>query len=227
PLLFAIPRLPVAGRLKSNDLFAITVGLCVISTIVAACRDLSACMTSGETCLGVALKRHLVFFIWMVIIPLLMGLLVDLSLISPFAGPVDDFPVLNFFCTFLLGRFSKRIWIKSFVDERLEAKLNRAKEDLCVELRLMWWFFQDVCVPVAVKLVAALGVPYVLAKVIFPRLGFSADVNLTVYRYVWSVRLGLWALCCLGKVLRVEMHDSIRDDRYIIGQRLQDVGDQG
>ena len=45
------------------DLFAIAVGFCIISTIIAALRDLSACMTSGGTCL-LALKRDLLFFIW-------------------------------------------------------------------------------------------------------------------------------------------------------------------
>eukprot|EP00494_Astrolonche_serrata_P009342 UN09394 len=33
-LLLAIPQLPVAGGLKSNDLFAFAVGFCTISTII-------------------------------------------------------------------------------------------------------------------------------------------------------------------------------------------------
>ncbi|XP_044984994.1 probable E3 ubiquitin ligase SUD1 isoform X2 [Hordeum vulgare subsp. vulgare] len=220
-LLIAIPQLPVAGGLKSNDLFAVAVGFCIISTIIAALRDLSACMTSGRTCL-LALKRDLLFFIWMVIIPLLIGLLADLLLISPFVG--TDFPALNFFRTWLLGRFFKLLWI-NHVDESWEAKFKRANEDCSGELRAMWWFFQDVCIPVAMKLLVALAVPYVLAKGVFPRLGYSASLNSTVYRFSWLGSLGICAFYCLGKVLCVQLHDSIRDDRYAIGRTLEDVGD--
>jgi hypothetical protein len=45
------------------DLFAITVGLCIISTIIAATRYSYACMTSGATRF-LALEMHLLFFIW-------------------------------------------------------------------------------------------------------------------------------------------------------------------
>ncbi|XP_037417109.1 probable E3 ubiquitin ligase SUD1 [Triticum dicoccoides] len=186
-LLFTIPHLPVAaGGLKSNDLFATAVGFCIISAIIAAARDLFACMTSRGTWF-LALKMLLLILTWMVIIPLLVGLLVDLLLISPFIGPDDDFPVLDFFCIWSLGSLLKKLWIK--------------------------------------LLLAALGAPYVLAKLVFPRFGYSAAMNSTVYHFAWLGSLGFCVLCYLGKVLCVQLHDSITDDRYIIGQRLKDVGD--
>ncbi|KAM0905656.1 hypothetical protein ACQ4PT_017253 [Festuca glaucescens] len=185
-LLFAIPQLPVAGELKSNDLFAIAVGFFIISTIVATSRDIFACMTVRGPWL-VDLKRHLLVFLWMVITPYMMGLLVDLSLISPFIGPDDDFPVLDFFCTWSLGWQVKNLWMN--------------------------------------MLLTALGLPYLLAKGLFPRLVCSAAVNSTVYRFAWLSSLGFYAICYLGKVLCIKLHDSIRDDHYIIGERLQDVAD--
>jgi hypothetical protein len=87
-------------------------------------------MTSGGTRL-LALEMHLLFFIWVrnlfevlsfifvyfmlllsnlklffqiFIVPLLIGMLVDLSLLSPFIGPDDDVPAVGFFCTWFLGR---------------------------------------------------------------------------------------------------------------------------
>ncbi|XBJ28151.1 hypothetical protein VPH35_005303 [Triticum aestivum] len=195
-LLFAIPQLPVG--LKSNDLFSITVGLCIISTITAACRDLSTHVISGKTCL-LALQRHLLVCIWSVVIPLLTGLLVDLSLISPFfVGSDDEFPATSFFRTWLLGCIFKQLWIKCFVDKRWKAKIDRAKEDLSSELRPMWW-----------------GV--------FPGLGYPADMNSTAYRFAWSGCLGVCMLCWLTKALCAVLHDSIKDDRYAVGRRLEDV----
>ncbi|VAH23682.1 unnamed protein product [Triticum turgidum subsp. durum] len=220
-LLFAVPQLPVG--LKSNDLFAITVGLCIISTIIAACRDLSTRVISGKTRL-LALQRHLLVCIWSVVIPLLTGLLVDLSMISPFfVGSDDEFPATSFFRTWLLGCIFKQLWIKCFIDKRRKAKLNQAKEDLSSELRPMWWFFQDVCVPVVATLLAALGVPYVLARGVFPGLGYPANMNSTAYRFAWSGSLGVCTLCWLAKALCVMLHDSIKDDRYTVGRRLEDV----
>jgi E3 ubiquitin-protein ligase MARCH6 len=72
--------------------------------------------------------------------------------------------------------------------------------------------------PVATKLVTALGIPYVLAKCIFPKLGFSVGMNSTVYRFAWLGSLTFYVLC-------IKLHGSIRNDRYAIGRRLEDFAD--
>ncbi|XP_051224322.1 probable E3 ubiquitin ligase SUD1 [Lolium perenne] len=231
--LFAIPQLPVAGRLKSNDLFAFTVGFCIISTIIAVARDSFACMVSGGTRL-LALEMHLLFFIWIFIIPLLTGLLVDLLLLSPFIGPDDDVPALGFFCTWLLGRVLQNIasnlapgfglflpFMAYFIDESWDGEICLAREVL-TSVRLIW-LLEDELMPVATKLLTALVVPYVLAKGIFPRLGYSVAVNSTVYRFAWLGSLTFCVLCCLAKVFCIKLHDSIRDDHYVTGKRLEDV----
>ena len=82
--------------------------------------------------------------------------------------------------------------------------------------------------PITMKLVIVLCVPYVLAKGLFPRFGYSAAVNSAVYHFAWLGSLALCGLCYLAKVfwgVLVKLHDSIRDERYIIGQRLQDYTD--
>ncbi|KAI5020737.1 hypothetical protein ZWY2020_045625 [Hordeum vulgare] len=103
-LLFAIPQLPLTVGLKSNDLLALVVGFGIISAIIAASRDWSVYMISGRKDL-VALNRCVIVFLWFVIVPLLIGLLVDLSLISPFTGPDDGVPVLDLFYTWFLGGY--------------------------------------------------------------------------------------------------------------------------
>uniref|UniRef100_A0ACD5T6M9 Uncharacterized protein n=1 Tax=Avena sativa TaxID=4498 RepID=A0ACD5T6M9_AVESA len=235
-LLFAIPQPPVAGGLKSNDLFGIAVGFFIMSTIFATSRDIFACMTSrNRRARLVDLKRHLLVFLWMVIAPYLMGLLVDLSLISPFIGSDDDFPVLDFFCTWSLGWHVKNLWMNMarctvaapflayFIDERWHGKLTQARVDWSSGAISMRWFIQEIYIPIATKLLAALGLPYLLAEGFFPRLGYSATANSAVYRFAWLGSVGSYVVCCLGKVLCVKIHDSIRDDHYIIGESLQDV----
>jgi E3 ubiquitin-protein ligase MARCH6 len=113
-----------------------------------------------------------------------------------------------------------------FIDERWGPKIVRFKADYHSGAISLCWFFQDVFMPIATKLLAALGVPYVLAKGVFPLFGYSAAVNLAVYRLAWLGILGLGAMCYLAEVFCVELHGSIRDDRYLIGKRVEDVADK-
>ncbi|KAM0893870.1 hypothetical protein ACQ4PT_024787 [Festuca glaucescens] len=169
-----------------------------------------------------------------VIIPFLIGSLADLLLIPLLAGPNDDVSV---FYIWYMGYVLLRIWMKLvhdtrttpflayFIDERWGPKIVRYRADYRSGAISLCWFFQDIFMPIATKLVAALCVPYVLAKGIFPRFGYSAAVNSAVYRFAWLVILGLGAFCYLAKVFCVELHASIRDDRYLIRKRVQDVAD--
>uniref|UniRef100_A0A0E0APR4 RING-CH-type domain-containing protein n=1 Tax=Oryza glumipatula TaxID=40148 RepID=A0A0E0APR4_9ORYZ len=247
-LLFVIPKLPIAGGLKYNDLFAFAIGFCIISTIIAASRDLFVYMASGRTHLlasiiykwGItALKGSPLLFIWIVIIPLLIGLLVNFLLISPFLVTANGMFVIDLFCTWFLGLLLLKFWVKLvhwttvtpflvyFIDERWDWKLTRAREDGFSGLRALW-VLQDVLMPITLKLLTALCVPYALAKGVFPNFGYPDAVNLTVYRFAW---LGGFALCVLYDLAKVfckvlvKLHDSIRDERYLIGQRLQNYVD--
>ncbi|CAL5009345.1 unnamed protein product [Urochloa decumbens] len=240
-MLFAIPQLPVAGALKSNDLFAFAVGFCMLSTIVAASRDAFAYMMSGRTRLlasiicnwgKTSLKSSPLLFLWVVIIPFLIGLLVDCLLISPFVVSSNEVPVLDFLCTWFLGLQLLKFWTKLvrwtrvapflayFIDERWDWKLTQAREDGFSGLRAMW-VLRDILMPIIVKLLSALCIPYVLAKGVAP-------TNSAVLRFAWLGSLAMCLLCYIAKVLCrlvVRLHDSIRDERYLIGQRLQNYTD--
>ena len=81
--------------------------------------------------------------------------------------------------------------------------------------------------PIATRLLPALCIPYVLAKGVFPRFGYSAATNSAVYRFAWLGTLGPCALCYISKLLCAKLHDSIRDECYVIGQRLEEVAGGG
>ncbi|VAH23691.1 unnamed protein product [Triticum turgidum subsp. durum] len=169
-----------------------------------------------------------------IVIPFLNGLLVDLFLISPFVGPADGVSLTYIWA---LGFLFMRIWLKLvqqirarpvlayIIDERWVPTIVRWKAD-CLSWEIsMFWFLQEVFMPIATRLLAALGVPYVLAKGVFPRFGYSVAVNSAVYRFAWLGSVGSCELCYLFKLLCVKLHDSIRDERYVIGKRLEDVPD--
>ncbi|XP_040248464.1 probable E3 ubiquitin ligase SUD1 [Aegilops tauschii subsp. strangulata] len=228
-LLSAIPELLV-DQMKSNDLFAIAIGFGVISFTIAASRDAFVCMTYGGTRL-VALKIHVIFFLWVFFIPLLIGLLVDLSLLSPFImpGPGNDIPVLNFFCTWSLGRLVQNYGTKLGRSFELRGNLPFYAYfiDKCWSRKLLLGdlaatTYKQELLSFSMELLTALAIPYVLSKEVFPRLGYSA-VNSTVHHAAWLYSFALCVLCYLAKESYNKLHDSIWEDRYIVGQRLEDV----
>jgi E3 ubiquitin-protein ligase MARCH6 len=120
-------------------------------------------------------------------------------------------------------------FLSYFIDERWDLKLTQAWSDGFSGLRAIW-VMQDVLMPISAKLLSALLVPYVLAKGVFPTFGYSIAVNSTVHRFAWLGSLGVCVLYHLGKLackFFVKLHDSIRDERYLVGQKLQNYTDNG
>lgn len=110
-----------------------------------------------------------------------------------------------------------------FVDETWDGEFSLASEELTSGKLI--WLLQDELMPIATKLLPALGAPYLLAKGVFPRFGFCVAMNAVVYRFAWFGSLAFCVLCYLAKAFCIQLHDSIRDDRYVIGQMLEDFAD--
>ncbi|KAK0590953.1 hypothetical protein LWI29_033594 [Acer saccharum] len=70
--------------------------------------------------------------------------------------------------------------------------------------------------PIIMKLLTALCVPYVLARGVFPVLGYPLVVNSAVDRFAWLGCLSFSLFCFCAKWFHVwftNLHSSIRDDR--------------
>jgi hypothetical protein len=88
---------------------------------------------------------------------------------------------------------------------------------------------REILAPILVKLLTALCVPYVFARGLFPLFGYSLIVNSAVYRFAWSGCLMLGLLWYWIRKLHqwfMDLHNSIRDDRYLIGRRLHNFREE-
>lgn len=113
------------------------------------------------------------------------------------------------------------------VDESWRMKFERVREDGFSRLRGLW-VLREIVIPIVMKLLTALCVPYVFAKGFFPILGYPLIVNSAVYRFAWLGCLIFSTLCFCAKRFHVwftNLHNSIRDDRYLIGRRLHNYGE--
>lgn len=113
------------------------------------------------------------------------------------------------------------------VDESWRVKFERVREDGFSRLQGLW-VLREIVTPIIMKLLTALCVPYVLARGLFPVLGYPLVVNSAVYRFAWLGCLSFSLVCFCAKRFHVwftNLHNSIRDDRYLIGRRLHNYGE--
>uniref|UniRef100_A0A5B6Z9F5 RING-type E3 ubiquitin transferase n=1 Tax=Davidia involucrata TaxID=16924 RepID=A0A5B6Z9F5_DAVIN len=240
----AIPLLPITHGIKCNDLYAFIIGSYVIWTALAGARySIEHIKTRRATVLlnqiwkwcGIVLKSSALLSIWILIIPVLIGLLFELLVIVPMRVPVDESPVFLLYQDWALGLIFLKIWTRlvmldhmmPLVDESWRIKFERVREDGFSRLQ-GFWVLREIVFPIIMKLLTALCVPYVLARGVFPVFGYPLVVNSAVYRFAWLGCLGFSLLCFCTKRFHVwftNLHNSIRDDRYLIGRRLHNFGE--
>ncbi|KAM0060986.1 hypothetical protein Hdeb2414_s0004g00130641 [Helianthus debilis subsp. tardiflorus] len=236
----AVPLLPIAY----NDIYAFVIGSYVIWTALAGIRYcIDQITTRRATVLlvqiwiwcSIVVKSSVLLSIWIFVIPVLIGLLFELLVIVPMRVAVDESPVFLLYQDWALGLVVFKIWTRlamldhviPLMDDSWRVKFERVREDGFSRLQA-FWVLREIVIPIIIKLLTALCVPYVLARGVFPVFGYPLVVNSAVYRFAWLGCLGLSFLCFCAKRFHVwftNLHNSIRDDRYLIGRRLHNFGE--
>ncbi|KAK9112728.1 hypothetical protein Scep_020247 [Stephania cephalantha] len=239
-----IPLLPITHGIKCNDLYAFVIGSYVIWTAIAGIRyciehiktqRARTLLTQIWKWCGIVCKSSILLSIWILVIPVLIGLLFELLVIVPMRVPVDESPVFLLYQDWALGLIFLKIWTRlvmldhmtPLVDESWRMKFERVRDDGFSRLQGLW-VMREIVIPIIVKLLTALCVPYVFARGVFPIFGYPLIVNSAVYRFAWVGCLSFSLLCFCAKRFHVwftNLHNSIRDDRYLIGRRLHNFGE--
>lgn len=240
----SIPRLPITHGIKCNDLYAFIIGSYVIWTAVAGVRYSIEQIRKRRTSVllnqiwkwcSIVVKSSALLSIWIFVIPVLIGLLFELLVIVPMRVPVDESPVFLLYQDWALGLIFLKIWTRlvmldhmmPLMDESWRIKFERVRDDGFSRLQGLW-VLREIVLPIIMKLLTALCVPYVLARGVFPALGYPLVVNSAVYRFAWLGCLSFSFVCFCAKRFHVwftNLHNSIRDDRYLIGRRLHNFGE--
>ncbi|MQM13005.1 hypothetical protein Taro_045926 [Colocasia esculenta] len=240
----AIPRLPITHGIKCNDLYAFNIGCYLMWAIVAGARYAIDYIQTRRTRVllsqiykwcAIILKSSALLSLWIFVIPVLIGLLFELLVIVPMRVPVDESPVFLLYQDWALGLIFLKIWTRlvmldqmaPLVDESWRIKFERVRDDGFSRLQGLW-VLREIVIPIVMKLLTALCVPYVFARGLFPMLGYPLVVNSAVYRFAWLGCLLFSVLCFCAKRFHLwftNLHNSIRDDRYLIGRRLHNFGE--
>ncbi|CAN6826626.1 unnamed protein product [Brassica oleracea] len=229
----AIPTLPITHGIKCNDLYAFVIGTYAFWIIISGTMYATEHLKSERTSVllnqiwrwcGIVFKSSVLLAIWIFIIPVLIGLVLELLVIVPMRVPVDETPVFLLYQDWALGFILLKIWTTLIIllDDSWKAKFERVEEDGFSRLQGLW-VLKEIVSPILMKLLTALCVPYVLAKGVFPMLGCPLVVNSAVYRFAWigCLSASLFFPCAKRcHVWFINLHNSIRDDRYLLGRRL-------
>ncbi|KAL3696408.1 hypothetical protein R1sor_010484 [Riccia sorocarpa] len=238
-------HLPIARGAKCNDLYAFNIGCYVLWATAAAIRyiidylrthDVHVLLMQVLKWSAIVSKSCVLLALWIIAIPVLIGLLFELLVVVPLRVPIDESPVFIFYQDWALGLVFLKIWtrlvmlgqITPFADDSWRIKFEQVRADGFANLRGFWVLNEIIC-PILLKLMISLLVPFVLARWIFPLLGYSLIVNSAVNRFAWLGCFTLGILWYGMKRLRqwlLDLHNSIRDDRYLVGRRLHNFGER-
>ncbi|KAH7425122.1 hypothetical protein KP509_11G040700 [Ceratopteris richardii] len=240
-----ISHLSFANGMKCSDFYALNIGCHVIWSIIALVRyavdylkmyNAKFLARQAIKWSAILTKSILLLSFWIIVIPVLIGLLFELLVVIPLRVPIDESPVFLLYQDWALGLLFLKIWTRLVMmgypaptaDESWRMKFERVKADGFTRLRGLW-VMQEIVIPILMKLLTALCVPYVFARGLFPVLGCSLLVNSAVYRFAWFgfllLRM-LWYGVVQLQQWAAELHNSIRDDRYLIGKQLHNFGER-
>lgn len=209
-----------------NVLLGTISGICKIAKYLKTV-DMLTMLSMGLPYLYLAGKGLIIVSIWLGAIPLAAGLLFELILV-PIRVSFNETPYFCLHQDWALGLLLLKVWSCIAVTGGLGAKWRervlRAKEGDIIDLdqnfsRTM----REVVLPVLVSVITALSVPYSVARGLLPILGVARWISNLVYRYAYLV---VTCLCCGFEAVRYsvsvlrDLHDSIRDDKYLVGKRL-------
>lgn len=240
-----IPRLPVTHGIKCNDLYAFNIGCYIIWAVAAGvgyaidylrAHSFKVLLMNMIKWSLIVVKSCILLSLWIVVIPVFIGLLFELLLVVPLRVPVDESPVFLLYQDWALGFIFLKLWTKlvllgqmaPLADESWRVKFEQVKADGFSRLRGLW-VLREIVAPILIKLLTALSLPYVFARGVFPLFGYSLIVNSAVYRFAWSgcLILGLlWYWIRRFQQWFMDLHNSIRDDRYLIGRRLHNFREE-
>ncbi|KAI3912991.1 hypothetical protein MKW92_014420 [Papaver armeniacum] len=240
-LLSSISHLPITHGIKCNDLYAFFIGNVSIWTSFTGARYFIEHFKAGKGHLHICksfciiVRGSVLLSLWIIVIPLLIGLLLEFSFMVPIRALVVEAPVLVLCQDWAVGFIIFKLWRtlvvlnhgSVLVDESWRIKIERVRENDVLKLPRRW-MVQEILIPIIMNLLMFLCPPY-FARWIVPSLGFPVTANSTVDLLTWVAYVTIIVLSSCAKIFPVwisKLHNSIRDDRYS-GFGLQNFGEAG
>jgi len=172
-------------------------------------------------------KVTLVTVLWLGLIPFLIGICINYTIIVPLRSDTNQTPVFYPYYTYALGLLYLKIWFRLMVLEGVNSQWNARFTKITQDgIRNMdlHYILTNVIFPIINYLLLRLCVPYFILKLVLPHLDFPETTIDYISRHIYINFASLIALFeCMYSATSylVVLHSKIRDDKYLIGEQLQ------
>lgn len=226
----------IVGLPVRHDLHPFLLGLNIFLGAVSVClkagryiRTLGpvTIVATGIPYIATGLRGSLILVVGIGVIPLATGLLFELILMPIRVGHNET----PYFCVhqdWALGLLLLKVWACIAVTGGLggvwRERVVRIREwDMAGLDRHFGRLLRELLLPVLIPILTMLSGPYSFARGVLPALGAERWVCNAVYRYSY---LAIACGYCSWESMRYvvswlrDLHDSIRDEKYLVGKRL-------
>jgi len=172
-------------------------------------------------------KIGTVFTTWVCVIPILISLWIQYAIIIPFKVEYNQSPADISFYTFIIGTLGLNVWVKIVllggVDDHWKNKLERVMNGgiFGIDLHAV---YSDIFFPILNLLMGSLCVPYLFIS--FAKSQLGEIIPLVFLRYSYII-FSTFLICCYLFDQFIDcltrLHTQLRDEKYLIGQQLENV----
>lgn len=227
----------LVGLSDPHDLHAVGLGIYLILGFAElACRlhnllasvDTQTAIQLAVPYIATSFKSVSLAFLWFGCVSLGTGVLAELVVTIPFRVAHNESPFFYLHQDWALGFLLVKVWTRIVLAGGFNTdwrdRLGRAREGGFFgvgEHFVRTW--REVVYPVVWGEALALAAPYALTQGLLPALGASRLVSSTTHRYIYLFLLCMYfGHTALGKCKSglYALHDSIRDDKYLVGKKL-------
>ncbi|ELT87335.1 hypothetical protein CAPTEDRAFT_168587 [Capitella teleta] len=221
------------GDIKVHELYTAACGLYTCWVTLRAATVICNWAPQGSAAIisrikewgSLGLKAVLIATVLIGLVPLLLGLLVELSIVMPITVPLDQTPIFYIWQDWALGVLHAKIicaltmmgpqwWLKRVIEQIYNQGLRNLN---------LWSVLTQLCVPLVGCLGFWLAAPYVIAKGIVPALGVSMEMQNLVWRRIYPLHLTciLFAAFITFQAHQFKrLYEHIKNDKYLVGQQL-------
>lgn len=237
PTVIGRAMLSLVGLSASHDLHALGLGFYVIlGSLEVACRIYAfLALIDARTAIALVFPYAMVVgksltlvFFWFGVVPLGAGLLVELVVTIPLRVAYNESPYFYLQQDWALGVLLIKVWSRIVLaggfTARWRDRMERVHEAGFLGAGQNFQrTFQEVVGPVLWAEAVALSVPYVVVHGVLRGIGTDYGTTSFVYRYIYIWCLFVYVLHSTVDKFKgglYALHDSIRDDKYLVGRRL-------
>ncbi|XP_074036205.1 E3 ubiquitin-protein ligase MARCHF6 isoform X2 [Leptinotarsa decemlineata] len=173
----------------------------------------------------IGLKTVIASIVLLGVIPLLFGLLLELVVIVPLRVPIQQTPILFIWQDWALGVLYTKIACAVTMmgpDWFLRSAIERAYRDGIRDMNLTF-IIKELAAPVIISFGLALSVPYIIAYSLVPIFVNNLQMRNIVARRLYPCLL-LFSMASILVYLQIKqfknLYEHIKNDKYLVGQRL-------